>query len=181
MTAVLIQGVTKSFGEHVAVDNLDLQVPFGTVWVHRTQRVEQDDDIAHDHAYPSSRFRADIGARRRILSAPATVAYLPEERGLYKQMKVRDVCASMPNERLARRPTIDHWLERMPHELGRQESAALQGCRRKCSSLPPWWLGGTRLAGRTVQQARSSERRVLRDAVLELHRMARRSSSPRMT
>lgn len=48
-------------------------------------------------------------------AASDRVAYLPEERGLYKQMKVRDVLrfyAELKGIRQSK-PTIDHWLERL--------------------------------------------------------------------
>ena len=117
MTAVLIQGVTKSFGEHVAVDNLDLQVPLGTVYGFigpngsgKTTTLRMIMRILH----PDSGQILVLG-EESLGAASDRVAYLPEERGLYKQMKVRDVLRFYAELKGSRRskPTIDHWLERL--------------------------------------------------------------------
>jgi ABC-2 type transport system ATP-binding protein len=117
MTAVIIRGVTKSFGEHVAVDTLDLQVPFGTVYGFigpngsgKTTTLRMIMRILHPDAGEVVVLGEDsLGA------ASDRVGYLPEERGLYKQMKVRDVLrfyAELKGSR-ASKPTIDRWLERL--------------------------------------------------------------------
>src|SRR5713226_10185373 len=93
MPAVIIDHVSKSFGSHRAVHDLCLEVPEGTVYgfigpngsgktttLRMIMRIlhpdrghirvlgEESNEAAHDH-----------------------VGYLPEERGLYRQMKVRDL------------------------------------------------------------------------------------------
>src|SRR5579883_2453632 len=98
MSAVAIQDVTKTFRQHVAVDNLSLQVPRGSIYGFigpngsgKTTTLRMIMRIL----YP------DRGVLR-VLDEPAAnqennrsildrVAYLPEERGLYKQMRVREV------------------------------------------------------------------------------------------
>ncbi|MGH7172787.1 MAG: ATP-binding cassette domain-containing protein, partial [Gemmataceae bacterium] len=98
MSAVAIENVTKTFRQHVAVDNLRLQVPRGSIYgfigpngsgktttlrmIMRILYPDRGDIRVLDEAADSER------SRRSILDR---VAYLPEERGLYKQMKVREI------------------------------------------------------------------------------------------
>src|SRR5919197_4553316 len=93
MTAVQIEHVTKSFGPHVAVEDLSLEVPTGTVYGFigpngsgKTTTLRMIMRILHpDQGHIRVLGEQSLGA------ANDRVAYLPEERGLYKQMKVRDV------------------------------------------------------------------------------------------
>ena len=117
MAAVLIRGVTKSFGDHVAVDALDLSVPLGTVYGFigpngsgKTTTLRMIMRILH----PDSGEIVVLG-EQSLGAASDRVAYLPEERGLYKQMKVRDVLrfyAELKGNRQSK-ATIDRWLERL--------------------------------------------------------------------
>jgi ABC-2 type transport system ATP-binding protein len=117
MTAVQIQGVTKSFGEHVAVDALDLQVPLGAVYGFigpngsgKTTTLRMIMRILHPDTGQIS-----VLGENSLGAASDRVAYLPEERGLYKQMKVRDVLSFYAELKGARhsKPNIDRWLERL--------------------------------------------------------------------
>lgn len=117
MTAVLIRGVTKSYGDHVAVSELDLEVPLGTVYGFigpngsgKTTTLRMIMRILH----PDSGDIVVLG-ESSLGAASDRVAYLPEERGLYKQMKVRDVLQFYAELKGARhsKPTIDRWLERL--------------------------------------------------------------------
>lgn len=117
MTAVQIDNVTKTFGSHVAVDDLSLAVPRGSIYGFlgpngsgKTTTLRMIMHILHPD-------RGDItvlGERRRA-AANDRVGYLPEERGLYKQMKVREQLrfyAELKGCRNCRRE-IDDWLERL--------------------------------------------------------------------
>jgi ABC-2 type transport system ATP-binding protein len=117
MSAVLIRGVTKSFGAHVAVDGLDLEVPLGTVYGFigpngsgKTTTLRMIMRILHPDAGQVSVLGEDS-----LGSASDRVAYLPEERGLYKQMKVREVLRFYAELKGARnsKANIDRWLERL--------------------------------------------------------------------
>src|SRR3954452_19928967 len=93
MAAVEIYEVTKTFGPQTAVDHLSLEVPEGTIYGFigpngsgKTTTLRMIMRILHP----------DSGAIRvlgedSLDSANDRVGYLPEERGLYKQMKVRDL------------------------------------------------------------------------------------------
>ena len=119
MPAVEIREVTKTYGRHVAVDNLSLDVPEGTIYGFigpngsgKTTTLRMIMRILH----PDQGTIRVLGEDATTSSAASDrVAYLPEERGLYKQMKVRDVLKFYARIKGMRdpRPEIDSWLERM--------------------------------------------------------------------
>src|SRR5438105_7358232 len=93
MSAVRIENVTKTFGTHVAVDDLSLAVPPGTVYGFigpngsgKTTTLRMIMHILHP-----DRGRISVLGRDTVAAANERVGYLPEERGLYRQMKVRDL------------------------------------------------------------------------------------------
>src|SRR5580693_9766245 len=111
--AVSLRGVTKTFGAHTAVNNLSLTVPRGTVYGFigpngsgKTTTLRMIMRILH----PDSGEIVVLG-EHSLGAASDRVAYLPEERGLYKQMKVRDVLRFYAELKGSRRskPTIDRW------------------------------------------------------------------------
>jgi ABC-2 type transport system ATP-binding protein len=115
--AVELCQVTKTFGTHVAVDNLDLTVPVGTVYGFigpngsgKTTTLRMILRILHP-----DRGRIQVLGQERLSSADDRVAYLPEERGLYKKMKVRDIIRFYAHLKGLRdcRAQIDSWLERL--------------------------------------------------------------------
>lgn len=119
--ALLIDNVSKRYDQHVAVSNLTLAVPTGTIYgilgpngagKSTTLRMIMN-IIARDDG-SISLLGADPAVDRRVLRR---VGYLPEERGLYKKMTVIDVIVFFARlkgvaERLAR-SEADRWLERM--------------------------------------------------------------------
>ncbi len=115
--AVVIQNVTKTFGKHTAVDDLSLQVPAGTVYGFigpngsgKTTTLRMIMRILH----PDSGEIEVLGGRMPE-AANDRIGYLPEERGLYKQMKVRDLLRFYADLKGMRgsRPAVDEWLERL--------------------------------------------------------------------
>ena len=115
--AVELVGVTKRFGDQVAVDTLDLQVPEGSIYGFigpngsgKTTTLRMILRI----------YRPDAGCVRVLGSdhgdaADDRLGYLPEERGLYKRMTVRQVLRYFARLKGVRRPEaqITWWLERM--------------------------------------------------------------------
>jgi len=117
MNAVEIEGVTKTFDGHVAVDDLSLGVPAGSVYGF----------IGPNGSGKTTTLRMimsillpDSGAIRVLgegsyAAYSERVGYLPEERGLYRQMRVRDVLrfyGRLKNGREVDRE-VDGWLERL--------------------------------------------------------------------
>ena len=115
--AVVIQNVTKRFGTHVAVDDLNLKVPTGSIYgfigpngsgktttMRMIMRI-----IAPDEGHIS------VLGVESFDAANDRVSYLPEERGLYRQMKVDELLrffAEMKGYKVAEHE-ISSWLERM--------------------------------------------------------------------
>ncbi len=118
--AVDIRGISKRYDQHVAVRELSLEVPTGTVY----------GLLGPNGAGKTSTIRMILNVilpdtgQITILGRPNTdeaildrVGYLPEERGLYKKMKVRDVLRFLAElkgigaKEANRR--IDEWLERL--------------------------------------------------------------------
>lgn len=115
---VRLDGIRKRFGDNVAVAGLDLTVPAGATYgllgpngAGKTTAIRMILDIIEPDA-----------GRVRLFGAPFDrfvldrIGYLPEERGLYKKMKVRKILAFLaelkgigPRESRSR---IDEWIER---------------------------------------------------------------------
>ena len=117
--AITLSGVTKTFGPKTAVRDLDLVVPTGALYgfigpngAGKTTTIRMIMSIL----FPD---RGTIGVlgRPSALEAKDRIGYLPEERGVYKKMKVGAFLAYM--ERLkstsgtSSRSHIRSWLERV--------------------------------------------------------------------
>src|SRR3954447_865127 len=104
--AVQLEQVTKTFGAHVAVNDLSLEVPRGSIYGFigpngsgKTTTLRMIMRILHP-----DRGHIRVLGEERFGAANDRVAYLPEERGLYKQMKVRDVLRFYAELKGLRRP-----------------------------------------------------------------------------
>lgn len=122
MSAVAIEDVTKTFRQHVAVDNLCLQVPRGSIYGFigpngsgKTTTLRMIMRILYPDRGVIRVLDEPMDSARDNRSILDRVAYLPEERGLYKQMKVREVLRFYAELKGFRRsgPEIDAWLKRM--------------------------------------------------------------------
>jgi ABC-2 type transport system ATP-binding protein len=137
MSAVTIENVTKSFGQHVAVRDLSLQVPTGSIYGFigpngsgKTTTLRMIMRILH----PDQGTIRVLG-EQTLGAASDRVGYLPEERGLYKQMKVRDVLRFYAELKGMRNsgPAINAWLERMDLSAwaGKKVEALSKGMAQK--------------------------------------------------
>jgi ABC-2 type transport system ATP-binding protein len=117
MTAVEIDNITKTFGQHTAVADLSLSVPTGAIYGFigpngsgKTTTLRMIMRILHP-----DRGTIRVLGEERLGAANDRVGYLPEERGLYKTMKVRDILRFYAELKGCRKPgpAIAHWLERM--------------------------------------------------------------------
>ena len=119
MHSVQIEGITKRFGDTVAVSDLSLQVPTGSVYGFigpngsgKTTTLRMIMRILHP----------DQG-RIRVLGEDVTdqgaasdkIGYLPEERGLYRKMVVNELLQFYAELKGLRRcqDEIDRWLKRL--------------------------------------------------------------------
>ncbi|MCI0458714.1 MAG: ATP-binding cassette domain-containing protein [Gemmataceae bacterium] len=115
--AVEIEHVTKTFGSHAAVADLSLEVPTGTVYGFigpngsgKTTTLRMIMRILHPD---SGRIR--VLGEETYGAANDRVGYLPEERGLYKTMKVAELLrfyAALKGVRDSR-AVVAAWLERL--------------------------------------------------------------------
>src|SRR5436190_15046129 len=117
MNAVELQNVTKSFGRQIAVDDLSLSVPTGSVYGFigpngsgKTTTLRMIMRIF----YPDSGQIRVLGEPHHS-AADDRVGYLPEERGLYKNMKVRDILRFYAKLKghSPTRTEIEDWLDRI--------------------------------------------------------------------
>lgn len=118
--AVAIRGVTKRYGDFVAVGNIDVTVPRGVVYgflgpngAGKTTTLRMVNDIIA----PDEGSIELLGKYAPGPGAVAHVGYLPEERGLYPKMKVLEVVQffgelrGLPPDEARRRGKT--WLERL--------------------------------------------------------------------
>lgn len=117
MHAIDLNSITKTFGTHVAVNNLSLAVPEGSVYGFigpngsgKTTTLRMIMNIL----YPDSGEILIFGEPIRP-SICDRIGYMPEERGLYKRMKVRELLRFLgelkSSNGIAAR--VDQWLERL--------------------------------------------------------------------
>ena len=117
MDDVRLTGVTKTFGDHVAVDDLSLAVPKGSVYGFigpngsgKTTTLRMIMNI-----YYPDRGTVEVFGEPVHGAVTDRIGYLPEERGLYKKMKVREVLAfygKLKGGTDLKRKVAD-WLERL--------------------------------------------------------------------
>jgi len=119
MNALSVNRATKTFGDFTAVDCLSIEVPQGSVFgllgpngAGKTTTIRMAMGITLPDSGEISIFghSLDEGTKEKI-------GYLPEERGLYKKMKVADVIAFLceikgVSKRRARANTMQ-WIERL--------------------------------------------------------------------
>ncbi len=117
--AIDVRHVTKRYAEHVAVNDLSLNVPRGAVYgllgpngAGKTTTIRMLlDIIAPDEGSIS------ILGQKNDSGVLDRVGYLPEERGLYKKMEVRRVLRFLAQLKgVSKRDAnhrIDEWLERL--------------------------------------------------------------------
>lgn len=118
--AIEVTGVTKRYAAHVAVRDLSLTVPEGAVYgllgtngAGKTTTIRMILNIIE----PDSGSISVLGKPSTAPGLSDRIGYLPEERGLYRKMKVRDVLRflaalkGVPAHDADQR--IDRWLDRL--------------------------------------------------------------------
>ena len=117
--AVRLEGVTKRFSGHTAVDHLDLEIPRGSIYgllgpngSGKTTTIRMIMGILLPDEGRVSLFGTDPDRSRR-----QKVGYLPEERGVYKKMKVLELLVFLAEirgvPRTVGRGRAGAWLDRM--------------------------------------------------------------------
>jgi ABC-2 type transport system ATP-binding protein len=117
MDAIEIQGVTKTFGDLAAVDDLSLVVPPGSVYGFigpngsgKTTTMRMIVNIFYPDRGSIRVFGQELRAGRS-----GQIGYLPEERGLYRRMEVRPLLEFHGELRGGRNVTaeVNQWLQRL--------------------------------------------------------------------
>ena len=117
--ALRLEGVTKRFGKHTAVEDFDFEVPRGVICgllgpngSGKTTTIRMIMGILHPDEGTVSLFGFDPDATRRT-----RVGYLPEERGVYKKMKCLELVMFLGEIRGVKRSEGRRrgleWLERL--------------------------------------------------------------------
>jgi len=117
MNTIELHEITKTFGKHVAVNELSLNVPKGSVYGFigpngsgKTTTLRMIMNIL----YPDSGKILVFGEQLKSSSSDR-IGYMPEERGLYKRMKVRELLTFLgglkKEDRIKKK--VDEWLERL--------------------------------------------------------------------
>ncbi len=98
MDALIMENVSKSFGEVLAVNELSVRVPTGSVYgflgpngAGKTTTIRMIMNIIRPDSGQIKIFENGAGLRRG--QATNRIGYMPEERGLYRKMKVGKVLA----------------------------------------------------------------------------------------
>jgi ABC-2 type transport system ATP-binding protein len=93
--ALVLEGVTKRFGKHIAVDSISMRVPKGSIWgflgpngAGKTTTIRMVMSIL----YPDEG-TIDILGHSNAESIKDRLGYLPEEKGLYKKMTASEIVA----------------------------------------------------------------------------------------
>lgn len=175
--AVKINEVSKSFGEHIAVDSLSLHVPRGCIYGFigpngsgKTTTLRMIMKIIH----PDSGTIEVLG-EDRTKAYTDRIGYLPEERGLYRKMKLRPMLRFFGEMKCGRdvAAEVDEWLERfeMTKWANQKVEALSKGMGQKIQfisavvSKPELMILDEPFTGLDPVNAD-----VIRDAVLELQR-----------
>ncbi len=177
--AIVVSQVTKTFGDIVAVRDLDLVVPQGALYgvigpngAGKTTMIRMILSIL----FPD-RGELRVLGRASALEAKDRIGYLPEERGLYKKMRVADFLVYMAHLKGVEGPDVaarvKRWLERV--ELGAFE-------RKRCEELSKGMQQKVQFIAAAIHQPDllildepfsgldPVNSRLLRDLVLEEHR-----------
>jgi ABC-2 type transport system ATP-binding protein len=177
--AVVLSHLRKTFGDTVAVRDLDLAIPQGALYgvigpngAGKTTTIRMMLSIL----FPDSGTVSILG-RASALEAKDRIGYLPEERGIYKKMRVRQFLRYMAAlkgvEDAGVDARVDAWLER----VGLADSRA-----KRCEELSKGMQQKVQLIASMIHQPDllvldepfsgldPVNQRLLRDLVLDEHR-----------
>jgi len=130
IASLRVQNVTKRFGDFTAVENLSFEVHAGRVFgflgpngagktttIRMIVGITAPDDGIIEYGFGSNRTDARDKTTPSVSVSQDRIGYLPEERGLYKKMKVVDQLRYFAALKNVPRPLaderIDFWLARM--------------------------------------------------------------------
>jgi ABC-2 type transport system ATP-binding protein len=177
--AISLTGITKQFNGTLAVDDLSLAVPAGSIYGFIGPNGSGKTTTLRMimHILLPDRGEIEVLGSRDTAAARDKVGYLPEERGLYKKMTIRRLLryyGRLKGETKSRiDASIDDWMRRMelPGLLDRQIETLSKGMSQKVQfvaavvSNPTLLILDEPFSGLDPVNAQ-----VLKDAVLEMRR-----------
>ncbi len=177
--AITLRGVRKTFGSHVAVDDLDLDVPRGSLYGFIGPNGSGKTTTLRMilHILLTDAGQIEVLGTTSTAAARDQVGYLPEERGLYKKMTVRRLLRYYGALKGMKQPDLDQaiavWLDRLGLSawLDKKIDALSKGMAQKIQfisavlSKPELVILDEPFSGLDPVNAE-----VLKDAVLELKR-----------
>lgn len=148
-TAIFLRGVTKTFGRMTAVDNLDLSVPTGGLigfigpnGAGKTTTIRMIMSIL----FPDQGEVSVLG-HRSALEAKDRIGYLPEERGLYRKMRVGAFLTYMAKLKGIRDPALHRRIERSLEAVGLEGTA-----RKRCEELSKGMMQKVQFIAATIHE-----------------------------
>lgn len=137
MSVIELYNITKSYGNHIAVDDLSLQVPAGSIYGFigpngsgKTTTIRMIMNIL----YPDKGIIRILG-KEHTGSHLDKIGYLPEERGLYRKMKVKELVSFYGELKRVAKPSVeaDLWLEKfdLSKWAGKKAEALSKGMSQK--------------------------------------------------
>jgi ABC-2 type transport system ATP-binding protein len=177
--AITLRGVTKRFDGTVAVDDLSLSVPEGSIYGFIGPNGSGKTTTLRMimHILLPDTGEIEVLGSRDTAAARDRVGYLPEERGLYKKMTIRRLLRYYARLKGGTRAGIDaaieEWMQRMelPGLLDRQIETLSKGMSQKVQfvsavvSNPSLLILDEPFSGLDPVNAQ-----VLKDAILEMRR-----------
>ena len=131
-TALEVRGISKTFGNHRAIDDLNLVIPRGATYgligpsgAGKTTAIRMIMSIL----FPDSGSMTVLG-KSSALEAKNRIGYLPEERGVYRKMKVRSFLSYIGMLKMGERSRVDARATQLLGRLGLADAM-----NKKCEEL----------------------------------------------
>ena len=147
--AIALRGVTKTFGRTTAVQNLDLTVPNGGLWgfigqngAGKTTSIRMMMSIL----FPDSGDISILG-RASALEAKDRIGYLPEERGVYRRMRVGAFLVYMARLKGVREVDLAKRVRESLERVGMEDAE-----RKRCAELSKGMLQKVQFLAAIIHQ-----------------------------
>ena len=131
-TALEVRGISKAFGNNRAIDDLNLVIPRGATYgligpsgAGKTTTIRMIMSIL----FPDSGSMTVLG-KPSALDAKNRIGYLPEERGVYRKMKVRSFLSYIGLLKMGERSRVDARATQLLGRLGLADAM-----NKKCEEL----------------------------------------------
>ena len=179
MDAIELRDVTKTFGRTVAVENLNLTIPQGGIYgfigpngAGKTTTIR----LIMSILFPDAGVISVLGCPS-ALEAKRRIGYLPEERGVYRKMRVGAFLSFMAELKGVRSPDLNKAIGNMLERIGLGGTAG-----KKCEELSKGMLQKVQILAAIIHKPDllildepfsgldPVSTKLLRDLILEEHR-----------